>query len=93
MEGKREIVIKEVAVTALRPPLCPPTMLSTHEWDQVTEDGKVHENSIPETLLKGTEEEAIDLNSEVLMLFSLFLPTNYFLPLVMAVSIFILSKL
>lgn len=64
VEGEREIVIKEVAVTALRPPLCPPTMLSTHEWDQVTEDGKVHENSIPETLLKGTEEEAIDLNSE-----------------------------
>jgi len=58
VKGEREIVVEEVAVAA---------PLSMHEWDQATEDGKVQGNSIPEILLKGTEEEAIsniDLNSE-----------------------------
>lgn len=67
VKGEKEIVAEEVTVASLGPPLCPTTTLATHEWNQATEDGKVQGNSIPEILLKGTEEEAIsniDLNSE-----------------------------
>lgn len=81
VKGERENVAEEVDVAALQSPLCPATMLLMHEWYQATEDGEVQEKIIPEILLKGTKEEAIsniDLNSEVLLLFSLLLPTNFF---------------
>lgn len=60
---------------------------------QATKYGKVQRNNIPEILPNGSEEEVIStiyLHSEILKLFSLLLPTNCFLRLMMTVCIFIL---